>query len=196
MKLDSTDAFSIASEQNSSERKAVRPEVSSCNDWCYVYVHHAKLPAVMERFAKDAVFHVFAHKAVNGMLFIQGKVRAVKKYLQDNFQSLCLVNDCGTGREAVIRDSVMKAFMKVLEIDPDRVRFMLKPISEYAEGNPLLRITSGVFEGLEGYVIRIDRDRKLVMAVGDRTIAISGVNKESFEKVEDYDKMMELLDNH
>lgn len=196
MKLDSTDAFSIASEQNSSERKAVRPEVSLCKDWCYVYVHHAKLTAIMERFAKDDVFHVFAHKAVNGMLFIQGKVRAVKKYLQDNFQSLYLVNDCGTGREAVIRDSVMKAFMRVLEIDPDRVRFMLKPISEYAEGNPLLRITSGVFAGLEGYVIRIDRDRKLVMAVGDRTIAISGVNKESFEKVEDYDRMMELLDNH
>lgn len=196
MKLDSTDAFSIASEQNPSERKAVRPEVSSCKDWCYVYVHHAKLPAIMERFAKEGVFHVFAHKAVNGMLFIQGKVRAVKKYLQDNFQSLYLVNDCSTGREAIIRDSVMKAFMKVLEIDPDRVRFMLKPISEYAEGNPLLRITSGVFEGLEGYVIRIDRDRKLVMAVGDRTIAISGVNKESFEKVEDYDRMMEILDNH
>ena len=76
MKLDSTDAFSIASEQNSSERKAVRPEVNSCNDWCYVYVHHAKLPAIMERFASDAEFHVFAHKAVNGMLFIQGKVRA------------------------------------------------------------------------------------------------------------------------
>ena len=114
MKLDSTDAFSIASEQNPSERKAVRPEVGSCNDWCYVYVHHAKLPAIMERFSGDAEFHVFAHKAVNGILFIQGKVRAVKKYLQDNFQSLYLVKDCGTGREAVIRDSVMKAYMRVL----------------------------------------------------------------------------------
>ncbi len=70
---------------------------------------------------------------------------------------------------------------------------MLKPITEYAKGNPLLRITSGIFEGLEGYVVRIDRDRKLVMAVGNMTVAVSGVHKESFEKVEDYDNTIAML---
>ena len=40
--------------------------------------------------------------------------------------------------------------------------------------------------GLEGYIIRIDRDRKLVLRVGDMTIAVGGIHRESFENVADY----------
>lgn len=38
--------------------------------------------------------------------------------------------------------------------------------------------------GLEGYIIRIDRDRRLVMDIGGMSVAISGVHAEHFEEVE------------
>ena len=63
-------------------------------------------------------------------------------------------------------------------------RFLLKPFHYYARNRILLRITSGELAGLEGYVIRIDRDRRLVMDVGGLSVAISGVHAEHFEEVE------------
>ena len=75
--------------------------------------------------------------------------------------------------------------MRVLETSPERVRFLLRPFKYYAGGNVKLRITSGFFAGLEGYVIRIDRDRRLVMNVGGMSVAISGVHCETFEVVEE-----------
>lgn len=67
---------------------------------------------------------------------------------------------------------------------PDRIRFLLHPYHYYARNRILLRITTGELAGLEGYIIRIDRDRRLVMDVGGLSVAISGVHAEHFEEVE------------
>lgn len=212
MKLDSTDSRSIAMAYNNSEQKnEICPELLYA-DWCYMFVHHTKVQLIKNRIEAETPHRVFIHTTVvrnasatssdvetkptiSGLIFIQGDVADIKKYLQENFTGLYLANDCATGETAVIRDSVMQPFMKLMKLGSSQIRFMLKPISEYAKGNPLLRITSGIFEGLEGYVVRIDRDRKLVMAIGDMTIAVSGVHKESFEKVEDYDNTILMMES-
>ena len=99
-----------------------------------------------------------------------------------------MVNDCSTHETAVIPDEVMQPFMRIVEADPVKVRFLLNPISKYAEGNTLVQVMTGPLAGLQGYIIRIDRDRKLVMKVGDMTMAIGGVHKEHFENVEQLGK--------
>ena len=95
------------------------------------------------------------------------------------------MNDCSTRKAAVISDSVMQPFMRIANTDPSRIRFLVNPLTHYAEGNTLVEIMTGPLAGLQGYIIRIDRDRKLVIGVGDMTVAIGGVHKENFEKVEE-----------
>ena len=73
--------------------------------------------------------------------------------------------------------------MRVSETEPDRLRFLLRPFVYYAQNRTLLRIVSGDYAGLEGYVIRIARDRRLVMDVGGMAVAISNVHAERFEEV-------------
>ena len=73
--------------------------------------------------------------------------------------------------------------MCINSADPSRIRFLLHPFHYYARNRILLRITTGELAGLEGYVIRIDRDRRLVMDVGGMSVAISGVHAERFEEV-------------
>ena len=199
----------------SGQASDLKPEVllyTGCSDWCYLFIHHMKVRIVQDRFERDGMFRTFVHKTViysrikdkkistekptiSGLIFIQGEVNAIRRYLFTSFPWLHLVKDCSTGEIAVIPNIVMEPFMRVLEIDPTRIRFMLKPISEYASGNPLLRITSGIFLGMEGYVVRIDRDRRLVMAIGNMTVAISGIHKEDFERVEDYDAVLSIAGN-
>ena len=122
---------------------------------------------------------------ISGLIFIQGKTKVVKKYLWERFPQYHLVNDCSTRKAAVIPDSVMQPFMRIAGTDPSRIRFLVNPLTHYAEGNTLVEIMTGPLAGLQGCIIRIDRDRKLVIGVGDMTVAIGGVHKENFEKVEE-----------
>lgn len=122
---------------------------------------------------------------ISGLIFIQGKTKVIKKYLWERFPQYHLVNDCSTRKAAVIPDSVMQPFMRIAGTDPSRIRFLVNPLTHYAEGNTLVEIMTGPLAGLQGYIIRIDRDRKLVIGVGYMTVAIGGVHKENFEKVEE-----------
>lgn len=122
---------------------------------------------------------------ISGLIFIQGKTKVIRRYLWERFPQYHLVNDCSTRKAAVIPDSVMQSFMRIANTDPSRIRFLVNPLTHYAEGNTLVEIMTGPLAGLQGYIIRIDRDRKLVIGVGDMTVAIGGVHKENFEKVEE-----------
>lgn len=122
---------------------------------------------------------------ISGLIFIQGRTKVIRKYLWERFPQYHLVNDCSTRKAAVIPDSVMQPFMRIANTDPSRIRFLVNPLTHYAEGNTLVEIMTGPLAGLQGYIIRIDRDRKLVIGVGDMTVAIGGVHKENFEKVEE-----------
>ena len=189
------------------------PEVEKCRDanpgsWSYLFVHHRKVLAIEERLKKDGITH-FVHKTmryykragnrkvlheetptISGLVFLQGSTSFLAAYLDERFPDYHLCKSCSTGRYAEIPDSQMQPFMRVCETSPERIRFLLHPFHYYARNRILLRITTGELAGLEGYVIRIDRDRRLVMSVGGISVAIAGVHAEKFEEVEPYQDML------
>lgn len=171
--------------------------------WCYIFVHHSKVSAFIDCLDRDMITY-FVHRTVvylrkkqarkvrpvekptvSGLVFLQGTPQMLQAYLDLTFPGRHLVKNCSTHLPAVIPDSVMRPFMRVLDISPDRIRFLLHPFKYYAGNNVKLRIISGFLAGLEGYVIRIDRDRRLVMEVGGMSVAISGIHCEKFEVVKD-----------
>lgn len=122
--------------------------------------------------------------SVSGLVFLQGETDELKVFLQRNFPRYHLVNNCMTGEPASIRNSVMKPFMKVVESEPERVTFLRDPFVKFAKDHVKLRVLSGILAGQEGYVVRILRDRKLVMDFGGNAVAISDVHNEYFEIAE------------
>ena len=215
MKPDGTSSFSAADEnpvspegtQVTEQDVRARSEVKKCRrpsetTWSYLFLHHRKVKAMEEQFAKDGMTY-FVHKtvryfkrtarakvqrkelpSVSGLVFFQGLPKDIQAYLDRNFPNVHLCKNCSTGRVAEIKDSQMQPFMRVVETSPERIRFLLHPYHYYARNRILLRITTGEMAGLEGYIIRIDRDRRLVMDVGGLSVAISGVHAEHFEEVE------------
>lgn len=141
--------------------------------------------SAQDREASNGTTATEGRPTISGLIFIQGRTNVIKKYLWERFPQYHLVNDCSTRKAAVIPDSVMQPFMRIAGTDPSRIRFLVNPLTHYAEGNTLVEIMTGPLAGLQGYIIRIDRDRKLVIGVGDMTVAIGGVHKENFEKVEE-----------
>ena len=180
----------------------MKPDGTNSLSWSYVFVHHSKVRKVEARLNADNVPH-FVHKTVryykkrakhgvqrqelqtvSGLVFLQGNPKELQEYLNWNFPHTYLCKNCSTGKAAVIPDSQMRPFMRINETEPDRIRFLLKPFHYYARNRILLRITTGEMAGLEGYIMRIDRDRRLVMDIGGMSVAISGVHAEHFEEVE------------
>lgn len=141
--------------------------------------------SAQDREASNGTTATEGRPTISGLIFIQGKTKVIRRYLWERFPQYHLVNDCSTRKAAVIPDSVMQPFMRIANTDPSRIRFLVNPLTHYAEGNTLVEIMTGPLAGLQGYIIRIDRDRKLVIGVGDMTVAIGGVHKENFEKVEE-----------
>lgn len=174
----------------------------NCTSWSYLFVHNQKTKAIELLLKADRLTY-FIHKSikyvkrsgsqrgvrevavpsVSGLIFLQGDPKRLQTYLDENVPHHRLCKNCSTGEVAVIPDSQMKPFMRVAEMEPDRIRFLLRPFAYYAKNRTLLRIVSGDYAGLEGYVIRIARDRRLVMNVGGMSVAVSGVHAERFEEV-------------
>lgn len=170
--------------------------------WSYLFVHHCKVKGMEAQLIRDGVTY-FVHKSVryfrkqgrskvqhqqiptvSGLVFFRGRPEETQAYLNDHFPNTYLCKNCSTGRVAEIPEEQMRPFMRLNQMDPERIRFLLKPFHYYARNRVLLRITSGLMAGLEGYVIRIDRDRRLVMDIGGISVAIAGVHAEHFEEVE------------
>lgn len=128
-------------------------------------------------------------------MFIQGELPEIQAYLNSKCPGIYLVKDRSTGLPAVIRDKSMQIFIRMSRMSPYRIRFMQHPIDYYSSGHPLVKITSGILDGLEGYQIRISRDKCLVTTMGGLTIAIGGISKENFENIEEYSDIIRSLDS-
>ena len=85
---------------------------------------------------------------------------------------------------ATIADSLMRPFMKIMSEEPERVTFLRDPFVKFAKDHVKLRVLTGVLRGQEGYVVRILRDRQLVMEFGRYAVATSNVHREDFEIAE------------
>lgn len=202
-----TQTNAVVGKQDNGQELVSSPEVAVCPkpveapSWCYLFIHHARVDAVCKVLEKR--FMVFIHKSiiyrrenkrirqeekptVSGLVFIQGKGTDIQDLLESKFPGLSLARDCSTYQIAVIPDSTMQPFMQVSEVAPTRIRFMPHTFGYYSDGNPLVRITSGLLAGLEGYRIRIARDKCLVTSIGGMTVAIGGIHRESFENLDEY----------
>lgn len=183
------------------DKEAIHDQSQAPAPWSYLFIRKRDAEYFSLKAETEGGFRTFIHRTIvtdesgksttegrptiSGLIFIQGKTKVIKKYLWERFPQYHLVNDCSTRKAAVIPDSVMQPFMRIANTDPSRIRFLVNPLTHYAEGNTLVEIMTGPLAGLQGYIIRIDRDRKLVIGVGDMTVAIGGVHKENFEKVEE-----------
>ena len=121
---------------------------------------------------------------VSGLVFLQGKTKELKDFLQNNFPQYHLVNNCMTGEPASIKDSVMQPFMQVMKSGPEHVTFLRDPFVKFAKDHVKLRVLTGIMAGQVGYVVRILKNRQLVMDLGGYAVAINNVHNEDFEIAE------------
>ncbi len=176
--------------------------------WGYLFIQHfaaEKFEKTLEtaQFEGDFKPNCFIHRTVNykrkpngkgvmkekrpsvsGLVFLQGETDQLRNFLLNNFPQYHLVNNCMTKEPACIKDSVMLPFMQIMQTEPERVTFLRDPFIKFAQDHVKLRILTGIMAGQEGYVVRILKNRQLVMDFGGYAVAINNVHNEDFEIAE------------
>lgn len=95
-----------------------------------------------------------------------------------------VIMDFVTHKAARIPDGQMKDFVQIYESLPWDINILKYPISRYAGTHQRIRITGGVLKGLEGFIVRIHRDRNLVFSFGSMTLSIGGIHALPFEVID------------
>jgi transcription antitermination factor NusG len=206
MPLESTEALSKADKGSTKtiSSSSLDLETKKCASyepgeaWRYLFIHRNKLSQVTRKLQEQ--FFVFIHHhmvsvsdgrhtryeerpTISGLIFVQGEAQRIQHYLDSLFNGVYLMKDHSTGQVAVIADTEMQTFIRIAESDKTRIRFMPHPLEYYAVDNDLVRITSGPLAGLEGYRIRIARDRCLITTFGGLTVALGGAGRNDYEGV-------------
>ena len=86
--------------------------------------------------------------------------------------------DRSTGLPMVVRDKEMNDFIRVTKENDEGILYLDDPSSAVAKGTPV-EIVYGPFKGVQGMLLRIRRDRKVVLQlVGLVAVAVDGIPME------------------
>lgn len=87
-----------------------------------------------------------------------------------------------TRAPAKVPDRDLERFRRILALRSVHAQFLEDPFTKFAN-RPKVRVKAGEFEGMEGYVLRVKRDRKVVVSLGNTAVAISGIHPTLLELV-------------
>ena len=168
------------------------PVVSSGNKWFVMRVTYSRelkaqkllqeagvecfIPMVYERKEKKKNYV----PAVHNLIF----VRSSRDFLDDykrKVESECPLRymmDKSTGLPMVVRDKEMDDFIRVTKENDEGILYLDDPSAAATKGTPV-EIVSGPFKGVKGKLLRIRRDRKVVLQLaGLIAVAVDGIPME------------------
>jgi Transcription termination factor nusG. len=146
------------------------------------------LPAGMESYVP--VHTVETHKQgrlayeeeplIPSLLFVRCTPAWLVKFKYEyggDFMYYTVKDPAGNNIPGPIRDEEMRSFILVTSADAGRgVKYFGADAPEYHTGDRV-RVTDGIYKGAEGYIKRIKKDRKLIVAVtGVAVVAVSYIH--------------------
>lgn len=168
-------------------------------DWHIFYKGKAYRNTLTENLVKAGVEFYLPVKSIEFLEDEQMKVReeGVMKnliFIKTDLDAHALSNaidglrapyvDRSTGKPAVVPDAEMHRFMKFLEYSNMKAQVLSDPFQRFRVFQKV-RVKAGDFAGIEGYVLRIRGDRKLIVSLGNMAIAVSGIHHTLFEPIEE-----------
>ncbi len=135
-----------------------------------------------ERVSDKVVFRRIP--VVNSLLFVKAGEDDIAKIQQLVYGHALVYYNAERSAPAVIPDKEMAIFRMVAESGADGLQFFSdESIVNFRQGNKV-RVTAGPLKGAEGYIKRIKRDRRLLVAIeGFVAVATSYIPPEMLEVI-------------
>lgn len=122
---------------------------------------------------------------ISNLFFVRCTQSQILDFRRENSQHLMVYANRSSKIPAPIRDKEMDMFILITSASNNQSDLeCLEPKPQYAKGD-YVRVTDGIYKGAQGIVKRINKDRKLLVAIsGVAVIAISNIPMCYLEKIE------------
>ena len=132
--------------------------------WYALKVYYNRVRPVEALCKRRAVEYFLPGEAIGSLLFVRCGAKDLRLLVGECWWMVWVYRDCGDFRPRVIPDREMEVFRFVVEAGRGGLELLGEDKPEYHEG-ARVRVTGGPFEGAEGHIKRIKRDRRLVVAI-------------------------------
>lgn len=158
---------------NSSERN-LREKVECCP-----HVSEAYYPLTHKPSGKNAnICADRPHPLLPSIVFVRASYPELKKYIEQNYipGGFVLDSQRDVYHPMVIPDEEMQQFRNVCDNYDQKILYLDKTYSAFTDCD-IITISDGIFKGLKGKFKEIKRDYKLIMQIGQWTVALSNIQR-------------------
>ena len=152
--------------------------------WYAARVFYNRTEPVVAHLKEEGVaYYVPPRELIGSLLFVNTEEDYVEKLSQDYYGKMFFYGDRETHRPTVIPEKEMHIFMIVASSGESGLLYLGDDKPEYHQGD-LVRVTAGPFKGIEGYVKRIKKDRRVVVSLhGIVAVATTYIHPDLLERV-------------
>ena len=155
--------------------------------WYAAKVQYNRVQPIRERLGADHVEY-FVPEIISSLVFFRATNEYVGVFEQDFFSRIWVYRDPLTRNPSPIPDHEMEVFMFVCTSGKQGLTYLGDDKPEYHCGD-LVRVTDGPFKGTEGHIIRIKKDRRLVVSIkGIAAVATTYIHPQFLETIEESPK--------
>lgn len=150
--------------------------------WYAARVLYNRVRPIRDRLATDSV-ESFVPEIIGSLVFIKATRDYIGMLEQDYFNRMWLYRDPLTHKPSPIPDKEMEVFVFVCTAGRRGLTFLGDDKAEYHRGDRV-RVTDGTFKGAEGHIVRIKKDRRLVVTIrGVAAVATTFIHPQFLEPV-------------
>ena len=152
--------------------------------WYALKVFWRRTEPIKDKFDEMGIEY-YAQKILPSYMFVHTDVRRIKKLRLDFFGRFYVYSDFKTKEPTIVPDKELEIFRIITSSNDTGLQFLDDDPVKYQKGDKV-RVTDGPFKGAEGYIVRIKKDRRLVVTItGVAAIATSFIPPELLEKVDE-----------
>lgn len=150
--------------------------------WYAIRVYGNRSGTVTARIKADGL-ETYVQKIIPSLLFVRCTRQQILGLRRRFSGMLSIYSDTSGSTPCTIPDNQMSVFMLVTSNGVDGIDYLGEDRPEYHTGDRV-RVTAGIFQGAEGHVKRIRRDRKLIISIdGVAAVAIAHIPMQLLEKI-------------
>lgn len=124
----------------------------------YFYPMH-----LVER-CSDGGFIYVQEPLIKALIFVNSTDEGLEKIRLKHAGSVAPYYDLRTNKPIVIPDEQMDQFIKICSIKDSGLEYLGDDGPQFHKGDKV-RVTDGIFKGLEGHIKRINHDRRLIVTI-------------------------------
>lgn len=143
--------------------KVKKHNAMASKQWYAAKVHYNRVQPVREHLMSEGTEH-FIPEVVKSLVFFKATEEYLAQFEKGHFSQLWVYRDPLTRKPSAIPDREMEVFMFVCTSGKQGLTYLGDDRPEYHRGDRV-RVTEGPLKGAEGHVVRIKRDRRLVVTV-------------------------------